>query len=181
MGASDMFRSVVVLTAICITAALVLGVTYSKTKPLIAAQAERERNEALKEVLGGVDEYNQKSIDGRDYYEGYKVGEVAGYAIFVEGDGYAGPISLLVGIDKKATITGIAVLSHGETPGLGAKCTEVRYGEKEPWFLEQFKGKFAPTLELKDIDAITGATITSDAIVKSVRETVKDFFDRVKD
>lgn len=175
-----MVRFIVVLTGICVVAALVLGITYNTTKPLIAAQKEKEIKLALERVLPGAEEYRKKSFDAKEYYEGYKNGQLIGYIIPAEGDGYSGKIEMLVGVDKDSKITGVEVLSHDETPGLGAKCMEIKHGEKEPWFLRQFKGRAASELDLEHIEAITGATITTEAIIDGVKEAVKLFLERIK-
>lgn len=176
-----MFRTIVVLTVICVVAALILGITYNATKPLIAAQKEKEEKLALGRVLPGADEYRKKSIDAIEYYEGYQNGRLIGYVISAEGDGYSDKIDMLIGIDKEAGITGLEVLSQDETPGLGSRCVEIKRGEKEPWFLRQFKGKTASELNFKNIEAITGATITTEAIIKAVKEAVALFMDRIKE
>ena len=63
---------------------------------------------------------------------------------------------------------------------MGARCVEVRPKEKEPWFLAQFKGKPASELNRKTIDAITGATITTEAVIKAVKEQAAAFLGKVK-
>lgn len=170
-----MLRFVIVLTMVCIIAALVLGITYNVTKPLIAAQNEREKKEALEKVLPGADEYRQKFLEGKEHYKGYQNGKLIGYAIFADGDGYSGNIHVLIGINNDEKITGVEVLSQQETPGLGARCVEIKPREKQPWFLKQFKGKSPSELSLKNIEAITGATITTEAIIKAVKEEAGAF------
>lgn len=174
-----MVRFIMVLAVICILAALVLGVTYNTTRPLIAAQKEKEKKLALERVLPGADEYKQGLLGDRQFYIGYKDSGQIGYIIYAEADGYAGKIEMLVGIGGKGHITGIEILSQTETPGLGARCVEVKYGEEEPWFLRQFKGKHHSELELKNIEAITGATITTETIVNAAKEAVADFLDKI--
>jgi electron transport complex protein RnfG len=94
-------------------------------------------------------------------------------------DGYNGAIHLLVGLTADGTITGVRVLSHSETPGLGDR---IERG-KSDWIL-QFDGKSlaSPPTEQwavkKDggvFDALTGATITPRAIVKALRNTLLYF------
>lgn len=174
-----MFKSILVLTAICIIAALVLGVTYNITSPLIAAQTDKVQ--FLERVLPGADDYRKDVLGGREYCRGYQGGRLIGYVISAEGDGYSGRIEVLVGIDKTGEITGLEVLSQAETPGLGARCAEIKHGENEPWFLRQFKKKRASELDLKDMEAITGATITSEAILSGVKEAIVLFLERLKD
>jgi len=79
---------------------------------------------------------------------------------------------MMVGFNPESnTLTGMTVLSHLETPGLGARI-------QESWFQEQFKGKSAddPFIAKQDIDAISGATISS----KAVGDIIKDTLDKVK-
>ncbi|MGQ9629555.1 MAG: FMN-binding protein [bacterium] len=77
--------------------------------------------------------------------------------------GYAGPIKILVGIDAKGKILGIEILSHNETPSYVRRI-------REPWFTQQFREKDVgdPFIVGKDIDGITGATVTVEAIARSV-------------
>ncbi|MFH1868885.1 MAG: RnfABCDGE type electron transport complex subunit G [Candidatus Omnitrophota bacterium] len=175
-----MTRFVIVLTLVCVVAALVLGLTYNVTKPLIAAQEEKTKKEALARVLPGANDYRQKMLDEKEYYEGYKGGEFIGYAIYALGKGYAGDINMLVGIDKDGRILGVEILSQQETPGLGARCVENKRGEEEPWFLKQFNGKEASGLSLKSVEVITGATITTDSIVKAIKKEAEVFLENIK-
>jgi len=174
-----MLRFTITLTVICIAAALTLGITYSATSPLIAAQKEKETSQALQKVLPGADEYQKRSIDGIGYYEGRSGSALTGYAIFTEAQGYAGKIETLVGIDRRGKITGLEILAQSETPGLGARCVEVKYGQDRPWFPAQFKGRSASELDINNIETITGATITSKAIASSVSEQIESFLEKV--
>ena len=175
-----MLRFIFVLTAVCVAAALVLGGVNSMTKPLIAAQKEKELNQALKDIMPEADRYDKKTFSEGDYYQCYKGKKAIGYVLSAIGEGYSGDISMLVGIDGKGKITGIEMLSQTETPGLGARCIEIKRGGKNPWFLEQFKGKSATGLVFKNIEAITGATITSEAIVDGIRKYATDFYKEIK-
>jgi Predicted NADH:ubiquinone oxidoreductase, subunit RnfG len=87
---------------------------------------------------------------------------------------------MLVGFDFKGEIKGIKILSQEETPGLGAKIDEIKFGEKKPWFLQQFEGRLAGELDLRDIQAITGATISSKAVLEGVKNSVSDFLEKAK-
>jgi electron transport complex protein RnfG len=90
--------------------------------------------------------------------------------------GYGGKIPVTVGIDLARTITGITIAGQGEilkeTPGLGGRVLE-------PWFAQQFKGKAAGQVKLKkdggDIDAITGATVSSRAVCNSISKGTAAF------
>ena len=178
---SQLVKFGIVLGIICLIATLVLAVTYEFTKPKIEAQLKQEESSALKAVMPVADSFSEKSVEGIDYFEALKGDALNGYCVRALGTGYNGHIRMIVGIDTKGVISGIEVLEQSETPGLGDRIREVYPGEKEPWFLRQFKGKLAATVMLnKDIDAITGATISSKAVTNAVRDTVKDFLDKVK-
>ena len=82
-----MFRFVVVLSLICVLAALVLGVTYNTTRPLIAAQKELEKQLALEEVLPEADDYRKDLLGEREYYRGYLKKRLIGYVITAENAG----------------------------------------------------------------------------------------------
>jgi Na+-translocating ferredoxin:NAD+ oxidoreductase subunit G len=93
-------------------------------------------------------------------------------------DGYAGPIRLLVAVKTDGTLSGVRVLEHHETPGLGDRIEE----RKSDWIKKQFEGKsLGNPLEQDwrvkrdggDFDQFTGATITPRAIVKAVKNTLK--------
>jgi Na+-translocating ferredoxin:NAD+ oxidoreductase subunit G len=175
-----MSKFIFVLTSVCIAAAIVLGLTYNITKPIIAEQAEKEQRQALEQVAPGADAYNKKTFSKGDYFECLKDGKLIGYALFVSGTGYSGDIKMLLGIDAKGKISGVEILSQSETPGLGARCIEIKRGHNEPWFLKQFNGKDAASLKLKDIETITGSTITSKAILESLQTYTEAFLKEIK-
>jgi electron transport complex protein RnfG len=177
---SQMVKFGFTLAAICLAATLVLAVTYEVTKPKIAAQLAEEEKEGLECILPEADNFIEKKIDGIEYFEAMKGDGLVGYCVRVTGNGYGGFIRMIVGIDQNGKIEGISILEHQETPGLGAKINEIKPGEKDPWFLRQFKGKDASAVELKkDIDAITGATISSRAVTEAAKKTVSAFLEKI--
>ena len=108
-------------------------------------------------------------------------GEKPVAALFVVSarDGYAGPIRLLIGIAMDGTVTGVRVLEHRETPGLGDKIETT----KSDWVL-QFDGlslqdpepaRWALKGDGGDFDQLTGASVTPRAVVNAVRETLTYF------
>ena len=175
-----MSKFIGILSGVCITAAIVLGLTYNVTKPIIAQQAEKEQKQALEQVVPGADNYEKKTFSKGEYFECLKGTQLAGYALFVSSAGYSGDISMLLGIDSKGEIVGVEILSQSETPGLGARCEEVKRGDNEPWFLAQFRGKDAASLKLKDIQTITGSTITSKAIMEGLKTYVEAFLKEIR-
>lgn len=124
----------------------------------------------LKSVQPSADQFSGKKIlDSIEYFEAMKDADTIGYCIFVTGSGYCGPINIIVGIDKSGIIQGMKILGHVETAGIGSRITEKS-------FLEQFKGKNASDLSIgKNIDAVTGATISSKVVIDSINDTAKRF------
>ena len=94
-----------------------------------------------------------------------------GYAFMTDGKGYGGKIGILVGLETNRALRGIRVISHQETPGLGAKITDTG-------FLDQFVGLVPAQLALaRDggaVDAITGATISSRAVAEGISAGLVD-------
>ncbi|MDD5747384.1 MAG: FMN-binding protein, partial [Candidatus Omnitrophica bacterium] len=150
------------------------------TSPVIEEQKQIVLERSLQSVIKA-DRYEKKE-DGMDYYEALdNSGAVIGWGVPLSGKGYGGPIRLLVGVDITGVITGVKVLGHSETPGLGSKINEKGYKQTEPAFLRQFNGKKNQDIVLikgptdSNIQAITGATISSRAVVESVRKGVEEF------
>lgn len=178
---SQLTRFGIFLGATCLIATLVLAMTYEVTKPKIDEQFALEEKEALEAILPEADSFKEKSVDGIEYFEASKDGVLKGYCLRVTGNGYGGFIRMLVGVNLQGVIEGVEVLEQNETPGLGSNINQIKPGEKEPWFLRQFKGKQAADVEVKkNIDAVTGATISSKAVTDAVRKTVTEFFNKVK-
>ena len=173
-------RLVGVLTLVCVAAAFALGIVYKNTAPLIAAQKEKQIQQALKQALPDAEEFIEQKINGKIYHEAYKRGRLIGYVILAKAEGYSGDIEMMVGLSKRGVITGVQILSQQETPGLGAKCIEIKYGEKGPWFTRQFKQKRLRGLTLENIETITGATITSEAIVDGIKKDAQEFLGKLK-
>lgn len=177
---SQLAKFGIILGVICLIATLVLAVTYEVTKPRIDEQMRSEEQTALRSIIPGADSFLVKSVDGIEYFEAIKRGDMIGYCIRITATGYNGYIRMVAGIDTKGVIKGVEVLEQYETPGLGAKISEIRPGEKEAWFLRQFKGKSASNIEVGgQINAITGATISSRAVTDAIRKTVEEFLTKV--
>ena len=155
----DMVRFGFILGIICIVAAGLLSGVNSITKPRILAQAQAEENAGLKEVLPEADKFEGvKEKEEVIYYKGYdKNGKFVGVAFKAVGKGYSSVIETLVGMLKDGKINAIKILSQNETPGLGSRIAE-------PGFTSQFKG----IDDLSGVHAITGATISSRAVIASV-------------
>jgi electron transport complex protein RnfG len=186
----DIARLVLVLTLIAAGAGLILSLVESVTREPIAEQRRQETLKALKAVLPPID--NSPDADtvslvigvdkkGRDvsrtFYRGRQGEALSGVAFKVTApDGYSGNIEIMVGVDAEGTVSGVEILNHAETPGLGSKITE-------GWFKEQFKGKALAGADWRvkkdggEFDQITGATISPRAVVGAIRKGLEFFRD----
>ena len=160
------------ITAVC---AGLLGLVNSVTSPLIAESKIAATNQAIQKLLPEADTVTDMKIDQtgfiKELYKATHAGTYIGAVAKVAPNGYGGAIEILVGVDSNEKITGIEVLTHAETPGLGANLTNES-------FVTQFVGKVGGINVQKsdasgnDIAAITGATITSQAVADGVNEAV---------
>ena len=161
----------VILGIICFLAGL-LAVVSSIAGPKIRRQGEKYENAALQEVMPESVTFKPQFEDGKLlYYTAYdKINRLNGFVIKSEGRGYSSTIEVMAGLNLNLEITDIKILSQGETPCLGARITENS-------FLKQFKGKGSDTLV--QVDSITGATVSSGAVINSVKNKISEVKDRL--
>ncbi|EOC99836.1 RnfABCDGE type electron transport complex subunit G [Caldisalinibacter kiritimatiensis] len=178
------------LLLITSVAAIVLAFSNNVTSDIIAEVEAKANDEARKEVLPQADSFKQiseetmKSILSNnervmDIYAGYSNDTLVGYTIKTKNiePGYAGDIEMIVGISQDGKVTGVKVVSHGETPGLGANAETPEYrGQYEGKSVdnELIVVKSEPANE-NEIQAITGATITSRAVTSGVNNAIEIF------
>ncbi len=156
--------SLFIITAV---AALVLALVNAVTADTIAEHAAAQRQAAMVSVAPGADVFSElysedNTIDG--ITGAYNGTSFVGYCVEVSPNGFGGPISLMVGVDAGGSVTGVVILDHSETAGLGARADS-------PDFLNQYIDKSGTiTVNTGDnaIDALTGATITSKAVTSGV-------------
>lgn len=177
----EMMKNTGILLAITVIAGLLLGVVYQVTKEPIAEQEAKAKQEACQEVFAdaasfgmigvetmAVEGYEQESID--EVMEAKDAsGELLGYVIMVTTkEGYGGDIQFSVGVRMDGTVNGISILAISETAGLGMRADEVL----KPQFAGKQVEKFAYTKSGAtaddQIDAISGATITTNAVTNGV-------------
>ncbi len=188
---SESSRMVVVLTAVCIASAFLLAVVYKVTKEPIAEQKRLARLAAIKAVLPNYDNEPDKEVktvtigkDSKgkeqqiDFYLAKKGEKTVGTAFEVIAKGFGGDINIMMGVIPDGGIKGIKILSHKETPGLGAKITEA-------WFQKQFNKKTVKdNLQIKKdggkIDQITGASISSRGVAQGLKAGLKTYQQQFK-
>lgn len=150
---------VILVTLIVLVSAVLLGFTNDITKDKIAGQESAQVQGMLKEMFPNMTSFTLEN----DIYAVLENDTTIGYGFVAVGTGYGGEISILVGLENKTTVKGIVIISQDETPGLGSKVAE------EP-FTSQFAGVDIDDVRLGgEIDAITGSTISSTAVVEAVR------------
>lgn len=163
-------------------------------------EQENARREVLPGAEGALfkETPTDSLVDGKPFvyctaYAGEGSTEVLGYTFVAHGKGYSSTLVTMVGVDAAFTVTGIRIISQRETPGLGTKVQEIASKNTlwqvlsgkaveeigaRPWFQVQFEGRGEDRLHLvknradDGILAITGATISSEAVTGSVRRSV---------
>ncbi len=189
----DLFKLAGSLLVICLVAAGLLGYVNSVTYPMIEEQNALAEAKSKMEVFANADDITE-SMDKEtlstiaseigattdnlcDISYAKKDGVLVGYTVKSASNGFGGTLTIITGIDINGNITGMKVLSHSETAGLGAKSTD-------PEWQAQFVGKNASaelkvikngTANASQVDAITGATITSKCVTKNVNYALKAY------
>jgi electron transport complex protein RnfG len=161
------------ITAIC---AGLLGFVNQATTPVIAENKQASEQAAMKVLIEEAEEFEEaaqiQDQNIKQLYIAKSNGKAVGSIAKLAPNGYGGEIVVLVGFDAEGLIKGIKILSHAETPGLGANAADIS-------FTDQFLQKLPPLKVVKtspkddEIEAITGATITSAAITESVNAAAK--------
>ncbi|MBO4900401.1 MAG: RnfABCDGE type electron transport complex subunit G [Lachnospiraceae bacterium] len=191
----SMFKDACILFAITVIAGLLLGGVYQITKDPIAAQEELAKANACREVFADAADFEQDPLFEADgstpvynmLYPNDSIdncqralsagGELLGYVLTVTShEGYGGDIKFMMGIRNDGTLNGISLLSISETAGLGMQAGEV--------LVPQFAGKnqieFTYTKDGatsdSEIDAISGATITTNAVTNGVNAGLSYFY-----
>lgn len=190
---SGFMKDALILFAITLVSGLCLGAVYGVTKDPIEKATIAKNNATYREVLSTASEFSKVegsdeklavmeasgelsglgfgSIEIESVLEGKdESGAVVGHVInSLSNDSYGGAVKISVGFDADGTITGLGIREISDTPGLGLKA-------KEDGYRSQFVGKNAEKLEVtktgasadNQIDAISGATITSNATTNAV-------------
>ena len=172
----DIIKPVGVLLAICIIIPLALSVTNKVTAKKIA---ELEAANSKKNMQSLIDADNFEECESGEitYYAAINGGETAAYIFTESSKGYGGDVSVMTAIKPDGTVAGVAILDvSGETPGLGQNAA------KES-FYSQYAGlkkgvsllKNGAKAENNEVDAVTGATITSTAVTRAVNAALDDF------
>jgi len=170
----EMIAPTLVLFLICLVVTAALAGTYQVTKPIIEDINAKNANLARAEVLpSGADGFTK--VDGAlitNVADMYQADNGSGMTFTTTDKGFGGTLTVMVGVDAQGAISGVKITEHGETPGLGTKAMT-------PEYLAQYKGQTAITRTNESgktqIDAITGATISSNAIFRATNTALAQF------
>lgn len=166
------------LFIICAVATVLLALTNNVTEPMIKKLAVENAAKTRQLVLTDAASFSEEKtvqLDGEEYvyYEGYNASnELVGYILTTQSKGYGGAVEIMTGITADGKVAGVETLTLNETAGLGMKA-------KESSFRDQYKGKQNKINVVKsnpgdsDIQALTGATITSTAVTNAVNTALE--------
>ena len=169
-----MSKMILVLTGVMILSGLVLAATFSGVTDRIEANRIAALNASLAAILPGDDlTFEVLDAEGPTIYRASQAGDVLGYAVRVQTQGYGGTITMLVGISRDLDeLLGLQVVEQIETPGLGGRILEhgfrAQFAGLDPDEPVSYVRNIQPDPEENEIQAITGATMTSRAVVVGI-------------
>ncbi len=168
----SIFEVAINLIAACLISGLIIGVVYFITAPIAVQKSEMLKQQAMKDLVTDAETFKEVP-DKEQWFAAEKAGKTIAYVVPTESKGYGGTIKMLVAVNLDGAVIDYNILSSNETPGLGDNAA------KEP-FKSEFKGKQAENLTVvkdpsnkENIQAMTGATISSKAVTKAVKEAVE--------
>jgi electron transport complex protein RnfG len=175
-----------IITAV---AAMALGLTNAATARRIEEQSKIARIEAKSQVLPQALEFEKLDVEEfielhpmlLEVHEGKANGEKKGYTFRVLSEGFA-EIELYVGIDAKGRISGVNVVSQRETPGLGTRAMAAAYtGQFVGLSAQNVLNLVKVTPGVNEIQAVSGATVSSRAVVNAVNAAIEFHALRLKE
>lgn len=178
----NLLKPALSLFFICLFTTLLLAFVYGMTAPTIEARAIEDQVKLQQVLLPEADAFNalenaeelDESKETKEVYAAKQDTATIGYLYVIETKGYGGTLRVMVGVDRETvSIKGLRLISHQETPGLGANAAEAS-------FYEKYVGKTGkPALTVAkagqgsganhEIDAIASATVTSEAVTKTAQ------------
>lgn len=167
----------IALFVICLVSTALLALANNVTAPIIDELAIQTEIESRNEVLETAEIFEEKSDNGIDYVVGLdKDGNEIGMVFTSTAKSYGGEIIVMTGVDMEGKITGIKLLQINDTPGLGMNA-------QKPEFRDKFLGmsdkitivKNSANAANNEIDALSGATISSNAVADAVNEALANF------
>ncbi len=167
----------IALFVICLVATALLALANSVTAPIIEELAIKTEIETRKTVLSEADSFEDKTADGIKYVVGLdKDGNTVGMVFTTTSKSYGGDLQVMTGVDNEGKVTGVELLQINDTAGLGMNA-------QNDSFKGQFTGLVKGIIVMKnssnhdnnEITALTGATITSNAVADAVNSALASY------
>jgi len=170
---NSIFKIATNLAAACLVSGIIIAGVYFITADAAAQKAVDLKNAAMKALVQDAEKFNP--VEGKEgWFTAQKGGKTIAYVVPSESKGFGGSIKMLVAVTGDGKVLSYDITAHNETPGLGDKANQ------EP-FKGQFKGKKAENLKVvkdpsdkENIQAMTGATISSRAVANGVKKAVEE-------
>jgi len=175
IDAKEVIKPTLTLFAICLIIAVLLGITNLMTRDKIVQMNKQTEATSREVVLPGTTTFE----DSKDatYAVGKKGNDITGYVFTTKTKSYGGDLSVMTGIDKNGKVTGVVILSISDTPGLGLNAQKESFRNQ---YLQAAPEKGFEVVKSGSpgkgqIEAMTGATITTKAVTTCVNEAVTQY------
>lgn len=173
LSVKDILKPTLILFLICLISVSALAGTNALTADKIVEAQLETAEQSRKIVLSEADGFTEEN----GYFTGTKGGAEVGYVFQTESKGYGGTVQVMTGIDMDGNVTGVVILNHNETPGLGANADK-----------ETFRGQYEQPVKCGgfavvknrpasegEVEALTGATITTQAVTDAVNLAIEQY------
>ena len=174
MSMKEPLKLGLILGVIALVISVMLAFANEMTAGIIEKRQQDDTQAALRQVLSAqtyekTEKPASAGSDVDDVYIAKNGGDVLGYCVKVGPNGYGGEISMIVGVEKDGSVSGVSITEMNETPGLGTHAKEDKFINQYP----AFKAPYKVSKDGGEIQAISGATITSRAVTNGVNQAVE--------
>lgn len=175
VDAKEVLKPAVILCAICLVIAALLSVTNLMTRDKIKQINEETTSASRALVLPGAKQFVDSA--NKMYAVGKNGSDIVGYVFTTKTKSYGGDLKVMTGIDKNGKVTGVVLLTINDTPGLGLNAQKESFRNQ---YLQNAPEKGFELVKTGNagngqINAMTGATITSKAVTECVNEAVVQY------
>lgn len=173
LNVKDILKPTLILAVICLVAsAALVGTNYLTADQIVKINKENAEASRLL-VLNEAETFEE----AEGYYIGKSGDEVVGYVFETEASGYGGAVKVMTGIMEDGTVSGVVILEHAETPGLGANAEKDDFRDQYKQDISQGDLEVVKNQAASDgtVEAMTGATITTTAVTNAVNEAAEIF------
>lgn len=172
----DIIKPIVVLLSICIVIAFALSLTNKITAEKIAGLEAENEQKTMSELIKA-ESFEKKSLDEVEYHIAKNGDETVGFIFVTSAKGYGGDVSVMTAVNTDGSIKAVAVLdASNETPGLGQNVTKEKfYSQYEEKTADVKVVKNGAVSENNEINAVTGATISSKAVTSAVNMALENY------